>query len=165
MSGRKGKVLGKVEPVYLAAPLLIVILDQLSKAWVGKALLLGESVPLLRGVMHLTLIHNTGAAFGMLRRYPHLFVAIGAAASVFILVFLAKKGEILDICGKTAFCFILGGTLGNLIDRMRFGHVIDFIDFRIWPVFNVADSFITIGAVLLGWTLLRDLKPVKKCTE
>jgi len=165
MPGKKGKVLGQVEPVYLAAPFVIVILDQLSKAWAGKALIQGESVPLLRGVIHLTLVHNTGAAFGMLRRYPQLFVVIAAAAAVFILFFLAKKGHMLGASGKTAFCFILGGTLGNLIDRLRFGHVIDFIDLRVWPVFNVADSFITVGAVFLGWTLLRDAKPVKKCTE
>jgi signal peptidase II len=164
MSGKKGKVLEKIGSAYLAIPFFIVCVDQLSKAWAGMALRPGESVPLLKGIFHLTLVHNTGAAFGMLRQYPRLFVIISAAAAMFILFFLARKGHTLGATGKTAFCFILGGTMGNLIDRIRAGYVIDFFDLRVWPVFNVADSFITVGAVFLGWTMLRDLKSVKKCT-
>ncbi|NQT32130.1 MAG: signal peptidase II, partial [Candidatus Omnitrophica bacterium] len=72
--------------------------------------------------------------------------------------FLVKKSHALNIPEKLALSFILGVTLGNLTDRVRFGHVIDFIDLRVWPVFNIADSFITIGAIVLGVSVLMDIR-------
>ncbi len=114
----------------------------------------GNSAPVIKNVFHITLVHNTGAAFGIFKSYPHLFIIIAFFAAGFIIYYL-KKVRAISISEKTAFCFITGGILGNLIDRIRFGYVIDFIDFRIWPVFNIADSFITVGAIILLWTIVK----------
>jgi len=149
MSGERGKIRGQIILYYLIAA-SVLLLDQVSKYCAGVFLSPGESVPLVRGFLHLTLVYNTGAAFGLLKRHPGLFIAVAAPAAALMAYFLARASRALDTWEKTAVSFILGGTLGNLVDRVVYGHVIDFIDFRVWPVFNVADSFITIGAVLLG---------------
>ncbi|MFH1799175.1 MAG: signal peptidase II [Candidatus Omnitrophota bacterium] len=132
---------------------VICFLDQLSKFFIGKLIVRGDSVPIVKNIFHVTLVHNTGAAFGIFKSYPHLFIVIAFLAVGFILYHL-RKAHTISILERTAFCFILGGIFGNLIDRIRFGYVVDFIDFRIWPVFNVADSFITMGAIMLLWLIL-----------
>jgi len=148
-----------------ASTFLIYSLDQVSKFFAVDLLTPGESVTLIKNILHLTLVYNTGAAFGMFRSHPHLFVIIAALSVFFICVFLFLKRKRLRFFEKLALSFILSGTLGNLTDRLRFGHVIDFIDFRIWPVFNIADSFITIGVVILivsvvwGMTLRGRINP------
>lgn len=115
---------------------IVVIVDQITKAI---------------ATTHLTLVRNTGAAFGLFRDQTIIFILISAAAIIFIGFYLIKK--------KTSYylplALILGGAVGNLIDRLRFGYVVDFIDLRFWPVFNVADSCITIGAVILFFVIIR----------
>lgn len=134
--------------------LSILFLDQLSKILVSKYLLLNQSAPVIKGVFHLTLIHNRGAAFGILKDQAQLFILTTVLAIIFILLILKKnEGKKHPIYTISLSC-ILGGALGNLIDRLTLGYVIDFLDFRIWPVFNLADSAITIGAILLGWSIL-----------
>ncbi|MDP3731741.1 MAG: signal peptidase II [Candidatus Omnitrophota bacterium] len=168
--------------------LSILFTDQLTKLLAAQNLLLNQSVPLIKGIFHLTLIHNRGAAFGILKNQTLLFIFISIFAVILIYLVLlnngvplglkpgvpsgtesrpafirpAKGGAVLwrrDKYKKYHFynislVLILAGALGNLIDRLRLGYVIDFLDFRIWPVFNVADSAITIGAILLGWSIL-----------
>lgn len=91
----------------------------------------------------------------MLRNQAQLFILTTVLAIIFILITLKKnKGKKRPIYNISLSC-ILGGALGNFIDRLTSGYVIDFLDFRIWPVFNVADSAITVGAILLGWALLK----------
>jgi signal peptidase II len=85
---------------------------------------------------------------------PYLFVVIAIFAVFFINFLLLRKSHILNRAERFSLYLVLAGTLGNLTDRLRFGYVIDFIDFRIWPVFNFADSFITIGAFILGLSVL-----------
>ena len=107
-------------------------------------------------------MHNTGIAFGILKGSSNIILAVTVIGLALIVYSLRKdflNGK--DCLGvrellvrKITIGFILGGAIGNMIDRVRFGYVIDFIDFRIWPVFNLADSFITIGAVVLFWKLL-----------
>lgn len=131
----------------------ILFLDQLSKFLISKNLLLYQSVPLLRDIFHITLVHNRGAAFGLFKNQVYVFIFTAISAIVLIGLDLKKHGgKKLDIY-SLSLSFILAGAAGNLIDRLLFGYVIDFLDFRIWPVFNVADSAITVGAVLLGWKL------------
>jgi len=132
-----------------ASGFLVYALDQVSKFFAGNVLTPGESVILNKNILHLTLVYNTGAAFGMFRSHPRFFVIIAALSVFFICLFLFLKRKSLRFFEKLALSFILSGTLGNLTDRLRFGHVIDFIDLRIWPVFNIADSFITIGVGIL----------------
>jgi signal peptidase II len=143
-----------------------VALDQATKLMVAKALPLGTQVPVIRGFFNLVHIHNRGAAFGLL---AHLSLD---AARVF---FVLTTGLVLAVVGylwwrlpsgrgaaALGYSLIMAGALGNLIDRVRLGEVIDFLDFfwgRFhWPAFNVADSLVCVGAALLVWVILREDK-------
>ncbi|MFA4889529.1 MAG: signal peptidase II [Candidatus Omnitrophota bacterium] len=145
MPGKKGE---KV----VAVVLVILALDQLSKILIVKNLFLGQSLPVINGVFHLSLVHNRGAAFGILNNLTPLFILTSLAAVILIFASLKKNRSI--SLENFALSLILAGALGNLIDRIFLGYVIDFLDFRVWPVFNVADSAITVGAILLGWKIL-----------
>jgi signal peptidase II len=134
---------------------IILSLDQLTKFLANKNLLLSESVPLIKNVFHLTLVYNRGAAFGLLKNQVHLFIFTSVIAVVLI-YFNLKDAE--NKKYSVALSLILAGALGNLIDRLFLGHVVDFLDFRIWPVFNIADSAITIGMILLGWIIVTSKK-------
>ncbi len=135
-------------------PLAVVILDQFSKYIVVENMALGESIPIIKEVFHLTYILNPGAAFGMFAHNRLFFIAI-AVVVIGIIIWarreiLASPWEVKAGCG-----LFLGGAIGNLIDRARQGLVIDFFDFRIWPVFNIADIAICIGVGLIIWNLLK----------
>lgn len=135
-------------------PLAVVILDQFSKYIVVENMALGESIPIIEEVFHLTYILNPGAAFGMFAHNRLFFIAI-AVVVIGIIIWarreiLASPWEVKAGCG-----LFLGGAIGNLIDRARQGLVIDFFDFRIWPVFNIADIVICIGVGLIIWNLLK----------
>lgn len=135
-------------------PLAVVILDQFSKYIVVENMALGESIPIIEEVFHLTYILNPGAAFGMFAHNRLFFIAI-AVVVIGIIIWarreiLASPWEVKAGCG-----LFLGGAIGNLIDRARQGLVIDFFDFRIWPVFNIADIAICIGIGLIIWNLLK----------
>lgn len=130
----------------------IVFLDRFSKIYFSHALSLGESWPILRGIFHITLVHNTGIAFGLFKNQGIVFIIIPLIAIVlliFNIYYYRHHQEDLSRTYIVAFSLILGGAIGNLIDRIYFGYVIDFLDFRIWPVFNLADSAITIGAAVI----------------
>lgn len=135
-------------------PVAVVILDQFSKYIVVENMALGESIPIIEEVFHLTYILNPGAAFGMFAHNRLFFIAI-AIVVIGIIIWarkeiLASPWEVKAGCG-----LFLGGAIGNLIDRARQGLVIDFFDFRIWPVFNIADIAICIGVGLIIWNLLK----------
>ena len=135
-------------------PIAVVILDQFSKYIVVENMALGESIPIIEEVFHLTYILNPGAAFGMFAHNRLFFIAI-AVIVIGIIIWvrreiLASPWEVKAGCG-----LFLGGAIGNLIDRARQGLVIDFFDFRIWPVFNIADIAICIGVGLIIWNLLK----------
>lgn len=132
----------------------VLALDQSFKALATKKLILHQSIPLIKGVFHLTLVHNRGAAFGLFKHQTQLFIYAALAAVIVIYLYLKSSAEKDGIRSVIALSLIAAGALGNLIDRVAFGYVIDFLDFRIWPVFNIADSAITVGAILLGWSML-----------
>jgi signal peptidase II len=135
----------------------VLVLDQVTKGWVHKSLVLHQSIEILPNFAHLTYIRNTGAAFGFFAGAQSgwrmvFFISISLIAIGAILVLLKnlppnRKGQIASLS------LVLGGALGNLIDRIRLGEVIDFIDLHWthyhWPAFNIADSAITIGVLLL----------------
>jgi len=134
--------------------IFILSLDQLTKLLVIKNLTLYQSVPVLKNIFHITFVSNRGAAFGMLKNQVPVFIFAAFFAIVLIYVNI-RKTQIKKISiYNLSLALILAGAIGNLIDRLRFGYVVDFLDFRVWPVFNIADSAITIGAVLLGHTIL-----------
>ena len=114
-----------------------------------------SSYPVYPGIFQLTLVKNSGVAFGLFKGYSIPVTIATIAMIVGLLWSLIRRSESKRFLFSLSFAFILGGAAGNLIDRFRFGGVIDFLDFRVWPVFNVADSCITIGAALLAWQILR----------
>ena len=119
-----------------------------------QGLMLGSSRPVLGDWVRLTYIENPGMAFGIDIGGKWFFSIFSIIASVAIALYLYKaRNE--SIAFRAALALILGGAIGNWIDRLRFGWVVDFIDFRIWPVFNVADSAITIGVCLYFMMMMR----------
>jgi signal peptidase II len=143
-------------PLIVAA--LAITLDQLSKLWVRDQFALGESLP-ITGRLSLTYVTNTGAAFGLLANQTFLLIVIGIA-SLFVILLLLRYLSPVTTLSRVAIGLMWGGALGNLIDRLRFGHVTDFIDFRLWggfhwPAFNIADAAITVGVFTLIYHFFR----------
>ena len=132
----------------------VVFIDQFSKFLALRYLSSHASVPLIPQVLDLTLIRNPGVAFGLFSGYaPALFAVI--TISLVFLFLIANRSHGASDLDRWALSLILGGAIGNWIDRLRFAAVIDFIDFRIWPVFNIADAAITIGVCLYFIRILR----------
>ena len=132
---------------FFLAALIVLVVDRVSKVLVEKFMFLSQTIPLWKGVFHLTSIQNRGAGFGLLRGRQTLLILISLLAVLLILYYLPSI--IRDRRSVLPFALLFGGALGNLLDRVFLGYVVDFLDFRIWPVFNIADSAITIGAILL----------------
>lgn len=137
----------------------VLFLDRLTKFIITKKIALHQSIPVIKNFFHLTLVHNRGAAFGILKDRAYLFIFTSIAAVILISLELNKHKR--TSLYTVSLCLILSGAIGNLIDRLFLGYVIDFLDFRVWPVFNIADSAITTGAVLLGYSIL--FKKAKMC--
>lgn len=133
--------------------LLVFALDRAAKVAAMKILTPGEPVAVIPGIFHLTLVFNKGAAFGILKDRGAFFILLSVSVIIFILLYLWKN-KTSSIPMLLASGMLLGGAAGNLADRMAFGHVIDFLDFRVWPVFNIADSAITAGAILLAYGII-----------
>ncbi len=145
---------------------LIFVCDQFSKAWVQRMLYWGQSRPLIGSAFALTLTQNTGGAWGLLPQGNLLFVGF-AAVAVVALLFAYHRMQRIELLVGGAFALALGGALGNLLDRLRFGYVVDFFDARIihWPIFNIADSAISLGIVLLLLHFLRSHKAESVAAE
>jgi len=137
---------------------LVLIVDRLTKYILFRNLSEGESVKVVPGFFHITLVLNSGAAFGLFKGRSLFFTVSTILVIIFICLYV-WRGGCKDLLVLTALSLILGGAAGNLIDRVLFGYVIDFLDFRIWPVFNIADASITIGALILAVRLIFD----KRC--
>ncbi len=137
--------------------IIILGLDQSTKFILNNNLVLNQTNPVIKGFFNLTLVHNRGAAFGILKNQLPLFIFTSIFAIILIYINLKKSARKRKLSlSSLALGLILAGAIGNLIDRLVFGYVIDFLDFCVWPVFNVADSAITVGAILLGWSLLKE---------
>ncbi|HKQ19552.1 MAG TPA: signal peptidase II [Candidatus Eisenbacteria bacterium] len=144
--------------LFAACAAFVVLLDQATKWMASARLELGEPVLVLGDFVRLTLVHNTGAAFGLFpgSRGPFIVISV-LAIGVVLYLFLRETHR--NVQNRVLLGCILGGAIGNLIDRVRLGWVVDFIDMGIgqtrWPVFNVADSAVTLGVVFLAWNLAR----------
>jgi signal peptidase II len=141
---------------YLIA-LAVVLADQVSKELVLRYFRLGQSLPIIPNFFDLTFVLNPGAAFSLLSTLPEeirnpFFILISISAAVLILVYRSRYLRSHHLA-SASLALILGGAIGNLIDRVRYGVVVDFLDAHIyqyhWPVFNVADSAISVGVMLL----------------
>ena len=139
---------------FLLVALLVIIFDQLTKYYVVSNFYLGESVPVVENIFHWTYILNPGAAFGMFEgsRWFFVVIAIGVLFGIWYMKDEINEGGWMMQYGAALFG---GGAIGNLIDRARSGLVIDFFDFRIWPVFNVADIAICVGVAMILWKVLQ----------
>ena len=127
----------------------VAAVDQLSKFWIRQNLALGQSLP-PEGVIRLTHIPNQGGAFG-LSASPWFLASITGVVLLSLLLFYR---QISSLSLRASLGLIMGGGVGNLVDRLRQGYVTDFIDLRVWPVFNLADSAITIGSLLALYLIL-----------
>ena len=137
--------------------LLVLIIDQFTKYIVTQSLMLGEPVSVLPGFFNLTLVYNPGAAFGMFRGYPDavrrtMLCVVSVIALIVVIRFMLHEAKE-DRVSQYALIGILAGAAGNIMDRIRFGAVVDFLDFYWrhyhWPAFNVADSCISVAVGLL----------------
>jgi signal peptidase II len=137
---------------------LVVAFDQMTKAAVSARLFLGDPVTVLGDVVRLTLVHNTGAAFGLFPGSRLPFIVVSTLA-IGVVLYLFSREAYRGVPQRVLLGCILGGAIGNLVDRIRLGWVVDFIDVGLgsarWPVFNVADSAVTVGVILLAWYLSR----------
>lgn len=129
-------------------------LDQWSKWLVTEKMTLGESIPIKEEIFHLTYVNNPGAAFGMLAYKTAFFIVVTLIVVCGLAYYFTRIPDDKYLL-KTGLAIQLSGAVGNLIDRVRFGYVIDFLDFRVWPVFNVADIGISIGVGILILELFR----------
>ena len=143
----KRRIPAKDSPHFLWLSLAVILCDQLLKLLIRREMALGQSIPIIQGVFHLTYLQNTGAGFGMLQGKTMLLIWFSVMAVGALLYWY-------DTLPKTrlrpiALGLIIGGTVSNVIDRAVLGSVTDFLDFRIWPVFNLGDACLCIGVLLL----------------
>ena len=133
---------------------IILLLDQSTKHYVLTRMSPSQTIPVFQNYFHITFVKNAGAAFGIFQNQRIFFILITVVVVIIILLAYWKLARDQNIYLTIALGLQLGGALGNFIDRVRFGYVIDFLDFRIWPVFNVADMAIVGGVILLIWQIL-----------
>ena len=135
--------------LYAAALLVMIAGDQALKGWTVSHLELGESTPFIPAIMQLTRVHNYGAAWSSLSGKTVLLIAVTAVMMIAVAVLLLRR-VVRHPLGVSACLLILGGGIGNIIDRIRLGYVVDMFDLLLfsYPVFNLADCFVVVGAIL-----------------
>ncbi len=140
--------------IALCTTFSVIVVDRITKIFFTNILSYGESLAIIKNVLHMTIVFNTGIAFGLFKDHGVVFIIIPVIATIllgFNIYYYRQNDDVLSRGYIIAFSLIMGGAIGNLIDRIYYGYVIDFIDFRIWPVFNIADSAITIGAIVVAY--------------
>ncbi|WP_297569169.1 signal peptidase II [uncultured Anaerovibrio sp.] len=128
--------------------IIIFVIDQLAKGYITASMHLGQSIPVVKDYFYITYVVNPGAAFGIFE-HQRLFFIIVALLFVAAIVFFRKKILKENTLFQWGVGLLMGGAIGNLYDRLQNGLVIDFFDFRFWPVFNIADVAICIGAAFI----------------
>ncbi|MDU6985561.1 MAG: signal peptidase II [Terrisporobacter othiniensis] len=128
---------------------ILIGLDQIIKYWALNYLQVVESIPVINNIFNLTYVENRGAAFGMLQNNQTIFIVVAAIASCYGIYYLHTKK--MNNIGKIGIILVISGAIGNLIDRVRLGFVVDYLDFHIiWNyVFNLADCLVVVGTILL----------------
>jgi signal peptidase II len=126
---------------------LVLAVDQYSKYSVNKNIAPNYSIPVIKNVFHITFVKNQGIAFGIFQKGNLFFILFN---TLLICVLLAFSGRLTEhFYSRTGFSLLLAGALGNFIDRVKNGYIVDFLDFRIWPVFNLSDAALCIGVIFL----------------
>lgn len=143
--------------VFVCIGLLVVLIDQLTKAWIRGNLAIGETF-FEAGFFRIIRAENTGAIFGSFKEHTQTIIIlafIGVAVILFLLFYLRRRWPFLnDTFVLTGVSLVLGGTIGNQIDRIWLGYVTDFLDVSFWPTFNVADSASTVGSIVVIYCLI-----------
>lgn len=154
--------------MYYIAILALIGLDWLTKYWIQTSMALNDTIPVIDGIFHITYIHNYGAAFSILQGKQSFLLIVTGIAMTAILAYMVigqirKKAAPMELW---SLALILAGGIGNFIDRVRFGYVVDFFDFRIWPIFNVADIAVCCGCgLLVFYVLIWEPRMQKKAKE
>jgi len=144
-------------PIILAV--VVVILDQAAKYFVQSNMLIGMSIPVINNIFHLTYILNPGAAFGIFEHQTLVFIIIAVGLFIAAIYYYPRIPAGYRLL-RVGVGLLMGGAAGNLIDRIKTGFVVDYLDFRVWPVFNIADIAIVAGVSLIIYILL--YKPDKR---
>lgn len=137
--------------IWLFTAAFVVLIDQISKLLAKRFLEPTGDFPIINGILHLTYVENTGAAFGILKDHRWIFMSVSCVAVLALIVYLTVSRNSIGMLGGVSLSMIIGGGIGNMIDRILSGFVIDFINFELinFAVFNIADSAVCIGAALL----------------
>ena len=130
---------------YFSLTLILLIIDRLTKWWISSTLDLGVPNNLIGNVIRLTRVHNDGGAFGIFPGGGIVFLVVSGVVSLILFLILLTM-QIDSRLIRTGMAFVLAGALGNLVDRIQWGYVLDFFEIRGFPIFNVADACITVGA-------------------
>lgn len=138
--------------LFYSIALLSVVLDQFLKYLVRKNMVIGQSIPLINNAFRLTYVRNTGAAFSLFVGFSSYLAIVGLIVAA-VLLYLHYRASSKNYLLQIGLALILGGSFGNLIDRVTRAYVIDYIDIIIWPVFNLADIMINVGVALLAYKL------------
>ena len=150
--------------VYLIAICIFTLLDQLSKKQIVDYLKLGEKIEIIKNFFNITHVRNYGAGFSILQN-ARLFLSLVSIIAIGVLAYLLVTTKKKNTLTTISYLMVISGALGNLLDRLRQGYVVDFLDFKIfgwdYPVFNVADIFITVGCFLLILVSLKGEKDAK----
>jgi signal peptidase II len=144
-----------------------LVLDRWTKAWIQKRFDLNESISVVDGFFNITYVQNTGVAFGIFSSISSpaksVLLSVFTAFAAVVVVAYSVRSPARNRLLQTALALILGGALGNLYDRIAYGYVVDFVEFYLgpyhWPAFNVADSAISVGVVLLALEIIRNETP------
>lgn len=132
----------------------VVLADQLTKYIIQSTCVLHETIPFLPGVLDITYVHNYGAAFSILQNKQIFLILFTSAAMLAITIYVLKQQKNFPKAEAVAFALIVGGGLGNLINRVAYGYVVDFINIYFLPVFNVADMSVCVGSALLLYSVM-----------
>jgi len=154
---------------YLFLVLATLILDRWTKALIQNRFALNESIPVIDAFFNITYVRNTGVAFGIFSSISSpaksVLLSIFTGFAAIVVIVYSFRNPVTNRLLQTALALILGGALGNLYDRLAYGYVIDFLEFYIgryhWPAFNIADSAITVGVLLLAFEIIRNETPAR----
>lgn len=134
---------------YFLIIIAAIAIDQLIKLYIVQSMELYESIPVLQDIFHITYIRNTGAAFSMMEGFRGFLIILPFLMILAAIIFMFIKRKTGHPLLLTSVALIAGGGIGNLIDRVIYGYVVDFLDFRVFPIFNAADIFVCVGCGLL----------------
>ncbi len=151
---------------FILGAAVVIVLDQITKNAISSRFLMHESYNVIHGFFNLVYVMNPGAAFGFLASasatFRYIFFIGVTLIAIFLIIYYLVKSQHGSIVTVLSLTLIFAGAVGNLIDRIRFGAVVDFLDVYIgtwhWPAFNVADSAITVGAILMIWEMITSNK-------